>query len=417
MKVPALFFFPLLACLAQTSTVSSPAGPDNVNSRYTVDKVEFDKHIETKISSSLRDEISSLVGNKFDAKKAAEFASRIGKEVRRKVSSAVEKSTEPEHVRVVFNSEKRSVAANGSLNRLNYHSQLGLTTAVQTTIEAFHTRVGAGFQTDSKQTIAREIGWSFVASRAVGERVRVTFDYIALRQKWNAATLATLESRPDVPGIYRERDSINTGIEITLHEGLTLSAGVGLNQLETQFPATRFEAANALNTTLRFHRRGQSDTSFSRQGLDAGYHLRVATKVLGSDFIYSRHVWNAGFIYGKDWGEINIQASTGQIFGRAPLFERFVAGDSSSLRGWNRFDIAPLGGNQSALATVQYRYSRAAVFYDTGGIWERGKSKQMRHSVGGRLLFSKKGESPYLAVAFPIRGGLLSPLVMLGMNF
>ena len=420
MKVPALFLLFGLLCSGQTATtVSVPEPSENVNTRYTIDKVEFSKSLQQKISRPLRDEILALVGKKFDPKKASEFAARISREVKHKVTSAIEKSAEPDHVRVVFQMENtRSISANANVNRLHYHSQLGLSTAVQTSVDVAHIRAGVGFQTDAETTLSREIGWSFVASRSLGERIHVHFDYTALRQKWNAATLAALSSNPEIPGIYRERDVVRPNIEVTLAEGFSLSAGVDFDRLELQFPATRIASANALNTTLRFHRRWQDDYSFSRQGVDAGYNLRVATKALDSDYVYTRHMLSGTYSYSSEWGEVTLRGSIGQIYGTAPLFERFVAGDTASLRGWNRFDLAPLGGNQAALGSVQYRYSRAAVFYDTGGIWDRGsKSKPVRHSVGGRLLFSKKGEGPYLAVAFPLRSGGISPQLMIGFDF
>ena len=58
--------------------------------------------------------------------------------------------------------------------------------------------------------------------------------------------------------------------------------------------------------------------------------------------------------------------SAGITTGRAPLFERFVLGNSSTLRGWNKYDLDPLGGNRMVHNSVEYRYGAFQVFYDTG---------------------------------------------------
>src|SRR5260221_12683635 len=78
--------------------------------------------------------------------------------------------------------------------------------------------------------------------------------------------------------------------------------------------------------------------------------------------------------------EVAVQA--GVIYGRAPLFERFVLGNSSTLRGWNKYDIDHLGGNRAVHGSVTYGYHIMRVFYDAGADWENGTSPQPRHSVG-----------------------------------
>ncbi len=105
--------------------------------------------------------------------------------------------------------------------------------------------------------------------------------------------------------------------------------------------------------------------------------------------------------------------SAGMATGRAPLFERFVLGNSSTLRGWNKYDLDPIGGNRVVHNSVEYRYGPFQVFYDTGSIWDQGDISLIRHSAGVGLrhgVFS-------LAIAFPIREGRIDPMVMVGMNY
>jgi outer membrane protein assembly factor BamA len=105
--------------------------------------------------------------------------------------------------------------------------------------------------------------------------------------------------------------------------------------------------------------------------------------------------------------------TTGMISGRAPLFERFVLGNSTTLRGWNKYELDPLGGNRMVHNTVEYRYGVFEAFYDSGAIWDRGDTAVLRHSIGVGLrqgLFS-------MAVAFPVRDGHIDPIFMVGMNY
>ena len=106
-------------------------------------------------------------------------------------------------------------------------------------------------------------------------------------------------------------------------------------------------------------------------------------------------------------------AAAGVMDGRAPLFDRFVLGNSSTLRGWNKFDLDPLGGNRMLHNTVEYRYRVFQAFYDTGSVWDRGRAAVPRHGVGVGL---RQG-SFSLAVAVPVKEGRIEPIFMVGMNY
>ena len=99
--------------------------------------------------------------------------------------------------------------------------------------------------------------------------------------------------------------------------------------------------------------------------------------------------------------------------GNAPLYERFVLGDSTTLRGWNRFDLDPLGGSRMIHGSIDYRYRFFQAFYDTGAVWDRPDEREQRQSVGVGF----KKENFQLAVAFPLRVGHVDPIFYAGMNF
>ena len=131
------------------------------------------------------------------------------------------------------------------------------------------------------------------------------------------------------------------------------------------------------------------------------------------DFGYARHRWNLGYTFSRDKNTVLVTFIGGLIAGRAPLYERYVLGNSSTLRGWNRYDIDPVGGSRMAHGSVEYRYRYFQIFYDVGAVWDRGQDATPRNSMGVGL--RKDGFS--LAVAFPLKDGRADPVFMAGMNF
>jgi outer membrane protein assembly factor BamA len=98
------------------------------------------------------------------------------------------------------------------------------------------------------------------------------------------------------------------------------------------------------------------------------------------------------------------------------LFERFVLGNTTTLRGYNKYDIAPLGGNRMAHGSLDYRHSWARVVYDVGTIYNRGQNAKVRHSIAGG--FTSGGLTAFsLLVAFPLHQGRMEPIFIVGMNF
>jgi len=107
----------------------------------------------------------------------------------------------------------------------------------------------------------------------------------------------------------------------------------------------------------------------------------------------------------------------GMITGHAPLFERFALGNSSTLPGWNRYAIDPLGGDRMAHDTVscgyQFQQGTAEAFYDAGIVGDGDRLGTLRHSVG--LGFRQSIFN--IAMAFPVYQGRIAPVFMAGMNY
>ncbi|HYP12464.1 MAG TPA: BamA/TamA family outer membrane protein [Bryobacteraceae bacterium] len=390
----------------------------NVNARYTIERIEYDDPIVSRITRSLRSEIDSLIGQKFDPQIVSDFSAKIKNQVNRRISHKIERGAQPEHVRLVFSAEgPRIDEDNAQVTKLKYHHKQGWTGGVGTGFDLHGNRIEFGVQTDADQLLERYAGLNAAVSRQLGERVRARIDFEAFHQQWNPATLLEVESRQDIPGIYRERFSVEPSVIVTLAEPLTLTAGVSFQQLQIQFPVARFQSANAIDTTLRYKTRWrQSDTI--GQELDTGYSLRAAANLLGSDFVYTRHLVHANYALRQDENLIMLRFLAGSLNGNAPLFDRFSIGNATTLRGWHKFDIDPLGGNRMVHGSVAYRYRAVGFFYDAGAVWENRKEPaDDKHSVGVTLALGALRDGPYVTMAFPLRSGAIQPLFMMGMNF
>jgi hypothetical protein len=234
-------------------------------------------------------------------------------------------------------------------------------------------------------------------------------------EQWNASTLNALASQPaaaaDTSGLYRTRQSFEPELTFAIAKPVTLSFGASFQNFQEESPAAPTDSANALFTTLRFHRR--IEDADNQSDLDGSYNLRAASRLLNSDFVYARHRWEFRYMLTRGKNVVIDDVTGGLMTGRAPLFERFVLGNSTSLRGWNKYEVDPLGGNRMVHNAVEYRYGAFQIFYDAGAVWDSNETAILRHSIGVGLrqgVFS-------LAVAFPVREGHVDPIFMVGMNY
>jgi hypothetical protein len=401
----------------------------NVNSRYTVETVLVSAEGWTadvgaggqdeKLSTGLRKEIAALIGEKLNPSVLDEMASRLRKEFHaRTVEHRVLRGTSPDYVQVIFEIKLRPTRFDVSVPKFLYNSQSHWSGAVEGTATVGHNGFTVGLVSDSDELVERYSGivGRYENTRLGSDRVRLRFQVESYHDQWSPHTVDQLAPQgniglTDVSGIYRNRQNIEPELTFVLAKPLTLSVGASFQSFQEQYPAAETESANALTTTLRYHRRLEG--SDNQHDLDAGYNLRAATKILGSDFAYGRHRLEFRYMLTRGKGVLLDDFSTGMLTGKAPLFERFVLGNSSTLRGWNKYELDPIGGNRMVHNSVEYRYGVFQVFYDSGAIWDSGDAAVVRHSVGIGLrqsLFS-------LAVAFPIREGHIDPIFMVGMNY
>jgi hypothetical protein len=297
---------------------------------------------------------------------------------------------------------------------LLYHSTEGFTATVEGTAILGNHRITAGLVSDGDQLTERYTGVrARYENRRLGtDRLRFRFEFASYHEQWSRSTLDATNFDRSVPGVYRARQDFEPTATLELAKPLTLTFGAGFQRLEPQSAAERAQNANAAITALRYERRTE-DRGGDQQDLEAAYSLRAATRALNSDFAYARHRWNVRYAITRGRHTVSDEAVAGVITGRAPLFERYTLGTSSMLRGWNKFDLDPLGGSRVAHNSLEYRYGAFDVFYDVGAIWDPGQEAVARHSVGIGL----RKNSFMVAMAFPIKEGRVVPILMVGMNY
>ncbi len=407
------------ACLHAGQAQPTPvqvAALENVNSRYTVESVEIAGQVTRALSRELRDQLHNLVGSRFNAAEMSELASRLRAELHlRSVTPHVLRGSAPDQVRLVFETQRRAAEFDVSVPKFLYQSKQGWSGELDASTTVARNRFQFGLVSDGDELTERFAGITAAyENQHLGTaRAKFRFLFESFHEQWNRSTLDALGA--EQPGLYRERRNYQPEFAFALTGAWTLTAGASFEQLQMQQPARGWEAANALATAISYHR--AIENTDLPQTLDAVYGLRVGARALGSDFGYTKHRVHGRYQISHNRHTFDDEFTAGYIAGRAPLFERFVLGTSSLLRGWNRYEIDPLGGARMAHNSLEYGYrtnvGTAQVFYDSGALWNAGDAAHVRHSVGCSF---RKGVF-LVAVAIPLREARFDQVFMVGMNY
>jgi hypothetical protein len=409
---------------------SAPAGESpsdlNVNSRYTIESINFMDQREYKLSTSALEDIRRLIGAKVNSEALDLLAKRIRAELHaHEVTFKLTRGAQPEAVRVLIHVDRAAGTVDASVPKLGYNSQLGFTGIGEVTATLGSNALRFQMLRDSDTLIERFSGIQAKYDKLslAGGRIRLGFEFDAYQDQYDGATLAAIDgaARPSSlgAGAYGSRLNYEPSATFVLAAPLTLTVGLSFEELDNLPTAARPESANAVISTLRYHQRW-SGSGGNKEELDAGYSLRAATTLLGSNLAYTRHLAHARYSYARDSQSIEVAVVAGAVYGQAPLFERFALGDSTMLLGWNKYNLDPVGGNRLAYGSVTYGYHIMRVFYDTGSVWDQGKPPEVKQSAGvgvsSGLGVLEKGAF-LLALAFPLQGGHVTPVLIAGMNF
>ena len=412
-----LILAPLAGCGVPDDDAASLQGL-NVNSRYTVESVNLNLvgvgsvKSRVKLSDPLRREIDRIVGSKFDDSALNRLADHIKAELKATdVRIKAVRGTAPEHLIVNFEINTHEQRFDINVARFLYNSKEGWTGSGGATTNFKGNAVSFGLLSDADSLLERFSGIraKFERKNVIADRLHLRFEFDSFHEMWNGATLAVA-----APGdIYRNRQEFMPEATVVILQPLELDLGASFARFRPILAgsAAKTESSNAVVSTLRYRQRWGSEND--EQGVDGSYSLRSGTGLLGTDDVFTRQLASARYLFRHRHNTVEVGFMSGRIAGRAPLFERFALGDSTTLRGWSKFDLDPFGGSRMIHASVDYRYRMLQAFYDTGAIWDQPRNREQKQSVGTGF----KVENFQLAVAFPLRGGRPDPIFYAGLNF
>ncbi|HEY7500767.1 MAG TPA: BamA/TamA family outer membrane protein [Vicinamibacterales bacterium] len=150
----------------------------------------------------------------------------------------------------------------------------------------------------------------------------------------------------------------------------------------------------------------------AKRGYVANLHLEEAGQWLGGDFDY-REVTAEGRFYQSigTRAVVAVQARAGSIDSTGdeetlvPFFKRYFLGGATNLRGWGRYQVAPLsggglpiGGHSFATFSTEVRVPirgnfGAVLFFDGGNVWTNPwdiNLNDLRYDVGPGLRYNTK---------------------------
>lgn len=425
-----------LGCLVCGSLLFAGASDEdqNVNTRYKVETVvvagngwstDFAAMKDlprqgSRISLSLAKRITSLIGDQLNPAALDDVAKRLGRELHANVSRRVLPGAAPSQVRVVFEVKPPNERFDATVSKFIYDGREGWSGAMEGAVNAGQNKFAVGVVSDNDDLPERYAGMiaRYENDHFGSDAVHFRFEFDSYHDQWNGNTLQQLSPQGpqsaafgETSAAYRTRENFEPTVTVTLAEPLTVMAGVSFERFQDEFPGLAEQGAGAVVSTIRFRERLQD--SETEQEVEASYGIRAATRALGSDFVYARHRWDLRYRATRGRSTFTDTAAAGFIEGRAPLYDRYVLGNTSTLRGWDRSDLDPLGGNRFFHNSVDYRYRVFEAFYDAGAIWDGGEAVVLRHGAGVGL---REGAFA-MAVAFPIRGGRADPIFMMGMNY
>ncbi|MBM3786432.1 MAG: hypothetical protein FJW30_18900 [Acidobacteria bacterium] len=395
----------------------------NVNSRYTVESVEISGAEEEKLSKSLREELRSYVGKPFSPEKFGKLSSRVRQELKaRLVSPKLVKGSSPENVRVVLDVLGQHVVLDTKSSRFAWHSKLGWTGDMVFSLhEGRRQLLTAGIFSDADTLVERSAGLKAgYRFSMLGDRVRPGISLSTSHAQYDSRTLSAAGTND----LYRSVDSFQPTVVLVPFRGddgheLTLESGVRLQRFVLESPGpNRNVASHALVNTLRYQR-VRGDVSTGRNVVKLSYGLANGTNALSSDYRFRRQEARGELVYQRGASTLSFDLLAGGLDGRSPIRDRFTAGTTRVLRGWSKFELAPLGADRLMATSTEYGHAlkkkfELAAFLDSGALWNRGSVATVRNSVGAGL---RSRDGFYLYVAFPLREGRMEASVVTGATF
>jgi hypothetical protein len=337
----------------------------------------------TAYSDGLDSEIQLMVGKRVDHLEIDHLKEKLDAELKHRyeIRQVIHKGTGTDTATVVYDAKLIPWIPNRTLPEVGaYHPQQGISAFADGII---YKGITLGMGTDGDTSIERYKGYTtgyearMLGTPRFGAKIR--FDTFGML--WKSQTLDNLLLSPNLPGAYRSRQSLEPSVAFAFSPSLYATAGASFNQLEMMLPTEHRQSAHEATASLVYKspalKHGSATNEFT-----GGYEIRSGTRTLDSDFVYTRHYWNAGYTgtFGKN--KITFSYFGGMVTGAPPMFERFSLGNTQTLRGWNKYDIDPIGGDRVFHFSTEWSYKYFGVFVDNGSIWTNGQDATNRSSVG-----------------------------------
>jgi len=396
-----------------------PLRDDNVNLRYAIEHADIRGVPEAAVPQALLDDLRALIGKRLDSEEATRVQERIHRDLPGyEVSRRIERGSEVGRIRIVYEARKRELPRWLRFEPLRsnyvYHSKQGGGAFLELSMGNRNVRVTPFAAIDNADDLVEEYsGYGLrVETRKLGtRRLGASFEWSRFDHDWRPATLDTVALHSDIPAPYEKRSTVTPMVKFAVSPDVSVAGGVSVSELEPLFPATESRMANAAVASIEFDRRW-SDDSDAAHRVVASFGVRAGTRELESDLSYRRYLGQGS--YRVELGRHHVQASAmaGGITGDAPLFERFTLGNSTTLRGWDKYQIAPAGGDRVIYSSIEYRYTGLALFLDVGSVWDAGTERRVRVSAG----FGFHGGPAFVTFGFPLNAETARAVVAVGLR-
>jgi predicted outer membrane protein len=392
----------------------------NINDRYTVEDVEIKGVPERNLSQALRDDLHALAGRPLDSDEADRLETRLkdalpGYEVSRRSV----KGSQPGRIKLIFVANQaewsRWLRFEPVTADAVFHSEQGWGANLPLSMSGRDFNVTPMIAIDDGDELIEEFsgfGIRAESRKLVTDRLGALFEWSTYDQTWRNPTLAAQALDPRIPPPYRNRMSVTPLLKFAVTSQVSVGGGVRITELDPLVEPGPSQMANAAIGWVSFSERSRPDSTY-RQDFEAAFTVRAGTRTLESDLMYERYLGQANYLFRRGKQLVLASGMAGGISGEAPLFERFSLGDTRTLRGWDKYDIAPAGGNRVFHASFEYRYLGLGMFVDAGSVWDDGVDLKMRVSTG--VTFNPG--PVFFTVAFPVNTDEFRAMFMMGLRF
>lgn len=396
-----------------------PRREDNVNARYVVEHAEITGLPEDELTPALRDDLAAVIGKRLNSPEADRLRERIDRELSGyDVSRRIRRGSESGRIRLVYEARKRELPAWLDFESLRssviFHSEHGWGSYLDLALGSRNVRVTPIVALDNSDDLVEEYsgyGLRLEARKLGTRRLGASFEWTRFEQDWEQPTLDALAIRPDIPSLYETRSTITPLVKFAFTPDLSAAAGVSISELEPLSSTSGSQSANAFVASLEYDG-GWHATSNGSHRFDGVFGVRAGSHELESDLSYRRYLGRGTYRFDLGPHQVQVTGMAGGITGDAPIFERFTLGDSRTLRGWNKYDIAPVGGDRLIYSSLEYRYRGLALFLDGGSVWDSDAERRIRVSTG----FGFHAGPAFLTVGFPLNTDDVTAMVALGLR-